>query len=233
MSKGQPFFFDTNVFDADSHEEPDDSEDALKYTEDQLALARNASFNEGKKAGVTATQASIEKDVLVVAQKIAANVQALQECEQKRREVYEAEAVHLAYCIVAKVFPVLFDQIGQETLLSSMRDILATQNTKHPIQVNINPDLLDPLQERLEHLTAKGAAHLSLVPSSAVPRHECRLEWPHGGAILAPEETAGKILALLQETLADHGISVQNRVQQQNAENSPEDKPDEDTGDSP
>lgn len=208
MTKGRPFYFDSNVFDAVEHPSAEELEKAPKYTDDQLALARSASYNDGKKAGFTEAQNNINKDIQNILQKIEGHISKLFAVESVRFERYESEAVHLSYKIIKKMFPMLFKKIGDEHLCDLMKNVILEQKSINTMDIQVHSDLASQLQDHICGLSQNLGKSITISPSSTLPRNDCTLNWAYGGAILAPEKTADKILLLLQETLADQGITV-------------------------
>lgn len=208
MTKGRPFYFDSNVFDAVEEPQPEDLENAPKYTDDQLALARSAAFNDGKRAGLAEAQSGIEKEIQQILVKIDDHIAKLFAVESVRYERYEAEAVHLSYHIIRKIFPLLFNQIGEEHLQQLIANVIAEQKSIADMHITVHSDIAPTLDQYLDKLPERLAKSVKVIPSSTLPRNDCNIGWDYGGAILAPEKTAAKILALLQETLADQGINV-------------------------
>lgn len=207
-NKGRPFYFDSNLFDAVGQPTTEELEKLLKYTDDQLALARSAAFNDGKKAGFTEAQNNIDKETQAILQKIEGHIAKLFAVESVRYERYEAEAVHLSYQIIKKIFPMLFEKIGDDLLQELMKNVIIDQKSISSLDIKVHTDIAPQVQEHIAGLTEKHGKTIMLSPSSSVPRNDCFLSWNYGGAILAPEKTAHKILLLLQETLADQGITV-------------------------
>lgn len=212
MTKGRPFYFDANVFDAVEQPSAEELAKAPKYTEDQMALARSAAFNDGKKAGFTESQNAIEKEIQGLLTKIESHANKLFSVESVRYERYEAEAVHLSYQIVKKIFPLLFEKIGEEQLQIMVKDLIASQKSTRAIDLHVHTDIAPVLQEYLASLSSKNGKTFTITASPSIPKNDCNLSWDYGGAVLAPEKTAHKILLLMQEALADQGITVHDEV---------------------
>lgn len=207
MNKGRPFFFDSHIFDPLSQPSAEELEKAPKYTEEQMMLARSAAFNDGKKAGISEVQNSIEKEISAYLLKIEAHLTKLYAVESVRFERYEAEAVHLSYQILKYLFPLLFYKIGEDQLFALLKEAITSQKSDCPLEITVHEDKFNSVKDYLEN-SIEREGKITISSSSSVEKNDCLVNWGYGGAILAPEKAATKILSLMKEALAECEISV-------------------------
>lgn len=206
--KGQPFLFDHHVFDEDGQISLKSKGPPLEFTAPDMEAARKAAFEEGKKAGIAEGQAGMIRQILTVAQSIKQNTSLLFAAEDERKALFEAEAVHLTYCIIEKLFPVLNRKAGLEDLRARLSDIIQAGLQGRALKIEVPPTLTDEIRKYLDQEGMNDASGFNIVSSPALHGTECRVSWNDGGAIHEPIEIAGKILVIFQETLAAKGIPV-------------------------
>ncbi|MDH5722200.1 MAG: hypothetical protein OEY94_02625 [Alphaproteobacteria bacterium] len=210
--KGQPFFFDENYFDDDSPLKlrEDDQALELKYTDDDLEIAKNTAYAKGKKDGLAESKESIENQCLKMIERTLNQIATLMQAEDERNKRYEAETTHLTMHILKKVFPVFFDKAGLEELQALIKKTLETCPTANEITLTVHSDIRPQIEGYLHKTDSLQKKNIKIVSSDDMNTIESRLSWPDGGAILAPQKVAGQILDLLTETLAAENITVDN-----------------------
>ena len=67
--KGQPFFFDANVFDDDSQLSEEELAAQPEFTRDEMEQAKASSFEEGKKAGFKDSEDGLTNRMLGILQR--------------------------------------------------------------------------------------------------------------------------------------------------------------------
>lgn len=207
MSTGEPFFFDQNVFDSDDpHAYEEQKPEKPEYTASELEAAKAQAFEEGKRAGVQENEASLTQSVLGLLQKVDRDMNVLRAAEQDRIEKFETETLHLTRTIVAKLFPVLNQVHGQDELHQSVLNILQTHSNIEVLKLEVHGDILPPLKGFLEQQDA--GKNIALSTDSALSMDEFKLEWPDGGLIVKRLEMVDEILAIMQEALAERGVTV-------------------------
>ncbi|MCB1592900.1 MAG: hypothetical protein KDI90_10670 [Alphaproteobacteria bacterium] len=206
--KGQPFLFDHHVFDEDGQISIKDKGPPLEFTAPDLEKAREDSYEKGRKAGFAEGQDGMVRQILTLAQSIKQNASLLFAAEDERKALYEAEALHLSYSVIRKVFPVLYREAGLEDLRERMAEIVRAGVTDRALKIEVSQTLSEDMEKHFakEGMTEDAGYHL--VPSPDLKGTACRVSWSDGGAIHDPGEIARKILGIFQETLAAKGIPV-------------------------
>ncbi len=211
MSTGEPFFFDQHVFDSDDpHAYEEQKPEKPEFTASELDAAKAQAFEEGKRAGVQENEASLTQSVLGLLQKVDRDMNVLRVAEQDRIQKFEAEALHLTHSIISKIFPVLNKTHGQEELQNMIASTLESQRSIEKLSLEVHGDMLPPLKVFLEQQDA--GKNIALSSNSALGLDEFRITWPDGGLIVNRLDMVDEILTMIQETLAERGVTVHDNM---------------------
>ena len=207
---GKPFYFDANVFDKDNIEEEHDlpKPPEPKYTDDELETAKRKAFEEGRKNGFQDGAQSVVKDILKTVQKIDQTIPILLSKEEERNILFETEAVHLAYQILEKLFPIYFDQYGFDELKKIMKDTVLEQRNTPSLTIEIHENYIGEIQKYFEEMQSHVNKNISFKSNPMLQKFECHIKWSNGGAIIHQKQIADKIMTIMQEALAEHNITV-------------------------
>lgn len=206
--KGQPFFFDQNVFDEHGRMTAKNKGPPVEFTAPDLEKAKAESYEQGRKAGVAEGQAGLTKQVLALVQSIRQNSSLLFAAEDERKALYEAEALNLTYSIVRKIFPLLSHHSGIADVREKLREIVAAGLKSNTLVIEVPAALAEETRRFLEQEKMTPETGFVLTPSPSLRGTECRLSWADGGAIHDPKNIALKIFSILEETLAARGVTV-------------------------
>ena len=206
--KGQPFFFDLNVFDEQGRMTSKNKGPPLEFTAPDMEKARAEAFEEGRKAGFTEGQGGLIKQILNLMQNIRQNSSLLFAAEDERKALYEAEALNLTYSIVRKIYPLLYRHSGLDDVREKLKEIVAADLKGHSLIIEVPASLAEETEKFLKQEQMTPEAGYQLVASPTLRGTECTLRWADGGAIHDPKNIALKIFSILEETLAARGITV-------------------------
>jgi flagellar assembly protein FliH len=200
--KAKKFLFDVNNFDAPEIEE-DLPPPPPMFSEDELAQAKATSFDQGRAAGRGEADASREKYVAGVMDKVSAKLDELLNAETARAAAYEAEVVALAASIFAKLFPGLNERHGLAEIERVVADVLESQSEQPEIVLEVGPDDAEEVRAYIDGTDrgarSKGACRVQ--PNPALGKGDCRMYWNDGGAIRDIAGLTAQIAARLDETL--------------------------------
>lgn len=217
--KGQPFFFDKNIFDEDAPSSPAEEEKApIEFTRDDIAREKQKSFEEGKKAGRQEAEQGKTQSLLALLQKIEKNIKTLSSAETERNSIYETDAVHLSLCTLRKLFPVLNEKHGIDELKSGLEKALSSYSTPDSLYIELHENTASALQEHIKQLEENTQKTITVKTSSELQEQEFRISWPKGGIINNREKIAQKAFDLITEALAERGINVHHDDDTSNTE---------------
>ncbi len=206
--KGQPFFFDQNIFDEHGRMTAKNKGPPLEFTAPDLEKAKSEAYEQGRKAGFAEGQAGLTKQVLALVQSIRQNSSLLFAAEDERKAIYEAEALNLTYSIIRKIFPLLSRHSGIEDVREKLREIVAAGLKSNTLIIEVPAALAEETRKFMEQERMTPETGFVLSPSPSLRGTECRLSWADGGALHDPKNIALKIFSILEETLAARGITV-------------------------
>ena len=206
--KGQPFFFDSNIFDDDHQLSEEEIAAQPEFTQDQMAQAQKAAFEEGKKVGFKESEDGITSKMLGILQRIGQDISVLFSAEDKRNKIYEEEALHLTVKLFTKAFPSYMKKYGHEELKAIIIAALSDNMTPEKISISLNKDLHEALSVFLKTQEDILNKQISLKTDNELSDNDCRIGWPGGGVICNRDATIEKIFDILNQSLAERGISL-------------------------
>ena len=206
--KGQPFFFDENIFDEDDPRQGVAEEEVQKpeFTKDELQAARDAAYQEGIKAGYAQSEADLTQKMLTVLNQAHAQVQALFIAEQERIERYESEAAHLSFKAMKKVFPLLATHYEEQELKQAVIAALKPYRDAPTLQLKCAHNMSDALSGFIKENMPELSKRIDFIEDSTLSKGVCHILWAEGGVIVNRDEITQKIFAIMEETLAERGI---------------------------
>lgn len=178
MSDAKKFLFDTNDF--------NDAQAAAEnmYSEEQVRLAREQSFAEGRADGVRETRAQQEEQMILLLEKTLTGVNALAAAEDARDIVSTAQAVKAALQVVRNVLPKLAAQTGLAEIENMILQSIDARKDEPRIAVTVPSLHLEALKARIDKLAIERGygGRVILLGDDALPPADCRVEWADGGA---------------------------------------------------
>jgi len=178
MSDAKKFLFDTNDF--------NDAQAAAEniYSEEQVRLAREQSFAEGRADGVRETRAQQEEQMILLLEKTLTGVNALAAAEDARDIVSTVQAVKAALQVVRNVLPKLAAQTGLAEIENMILQSIDARKDEPRIAVTVPSFHLEALKTRIDKLAIERGygGRVILLGDDALPPADCRVEWADGGA---------------------------------------------------
>lgn len=180
MEKAKKFLFDTHDFDEETPEE----EEKPTFSEDQLLLAKEKAFEDGRQAGLNESREQKETAILAAVQQMAGQIDALTQAEDIREVSKCRDTVHLTSRIIKKILPQLSKKTGLDEIEHLILQSLEQRHDEPRIAIMVNPALLDNFRERIDHIAnEKGfAGKVILLADDDLKETDCRVEWANGGA---------------------------------------------------
>lgn len=206
--KTQPFLFDANIFDEDLPLPEEDIEKLPTFTNEEMENAKIDAFEKGKEAGFSQSQESITQNMMVLLEKIEKDIDILFSSEDKRLRKYEQNATYLATEIFTKAFPVYMKTHGMEELQRAVSEALSHHMIPKEIHINVNEAIIEPFKKLIKEHTASLQKQVTFETDPSLPEYACRISWPDGGLICDRNTLAEKIFNILNQSLAQRGISL-------------------------
>jgi flagellar assembly protein FliH len=154
------------------------------YTEDQLLLAKNQSFAQGKTEGAADARKEQGERLLELLQKFLAHADHLAKNEDRREIENSAESIKLVMRVAHKLLPRFASQFALSEIQNVILQALEARRDEPRIAVTVPTAHLDALKEKIDAIALeKGyAGKVILVADDSMALTDCRVEWADGGA---------------------------------------------------
>jgi len=166
------------------HEEPVEPEIVIPtYSEEQIKESRNEGFDEGKELGINEAAEAMECKINEALGHMSEHFEDMfRKQKQANAEVFQ-DAIDVAVGLVKKCFPGLNERTGVNEIEIMMTELLSQIIDEPRVQVHIHPDLIDPLQQRIDGIAADThfEGRIVLLGDDEIQPGDCRIEWQDGG----------------------------------------------------
>ncbi len=178
----QRFLFETS-FDTEAIGAEEEAAEPT-FSLEEMEAAREAAYAEGDAAGRQDVVNGIEKQLLNGLGRLVEQMAALSEEQALYQEGLTARSVELALKALRKMFPALAERQGLVEIEAVLAECLQEARTEPRISIRIAGPLVEPLQERVDALSA-AAGHegtITILADDTLGDSDCRVEWAQGGA---------------------------------------------------
>jgi flagellar assembly protein FliH len=223
------FMFDINDFNDDVEEEEEEEVEPPPptFSEEELANAKQKSYDDGFKRAAHEAEQSREKQVSEYCGLITQHVTDLFSQEEERVKIYETEAVKLSEAIFKQIFPVMNAQHGLEEIKAVIVDVLERHYENPSITITVPDEYLGDIDEFLKtRLDDALAKRITVNSNDKLGLSDCKVSWNNGGARRSATIMAENIKQQLQQMLAEQSDITHN--EERESEHSPDtslDKP--------
>jgi flagellar assembly protein FliH len=208
VENDRKFLFDLNIFDAPPEEEEIIIEEELPpppptFSEEELAMAKEISFEQGRQQGIREQQESREQFVAQFLEIIAENFSQLFASETIREKIYEKESLTLALASLDLLFPLLDEKIGHAEIHKVVEKTLTDHRKTKEISIYVPTGLKGEIESLINRLRENEHDEVMwrVMEEADLPAGGCRLEWSDGGAVRNPAKTAREIRTRIEELL--------------------------------
>jgi flagellar assembly protein FliH len=180
IADAKKFMFDNNDF----NKKKIFVEEAVTYSEEQMALAKNHSFAQGKAEGLKEAHARQEERLAEILLKMSGYVEKLTAAEDRREVEKSITAAKLSLRITHKLLPQFAQKYAIEEIKHVIIQALEVRRDEPRIAVTVPTIHLDALKERIDAVAIeKGyAGKVILIADDNLAPSDCRVEWADGGA---------------------------------------------------
>lgn len=154
------------------------------FSEEELQLARESAFEEGRQFGLTEAAESSARMLAMAMAGIAAGVETLRVQQEELGDTNVRTAVRVAMAVLKKVLPGACEKYAFEEVARVVEECVGHVLDEPRIVVRVSADLTDPIRDRLEVIAAdQGFQGRVVVQADArLAPGDCRVEWTDGGA---------------------------------------------------
>jgi flagellar assembly protein FliH len=207
MSKDKKFLFDVNIFDAPPKEEivEDLPPPPPVYSEEELAVAKDMAFEQGRQQGQKEQVESREQYVAVTLDTIAQNFSKLFAAETIRESIFEKESLRLAIATLDVLYPSLETRIGVDEVHKIIEKTLVDHRKTKEITIRVSTGLKGEIETMITRIRREEHEEVlwRVLEDSALAAGECALEWSDGGAVRDSVRTARDIRKNLENLLGE------------------------------
>lgn len=178
MSELKKFLFDTNDFNDEAIIAAENA-----YTEEQLLLAKEQGFAQGKEEGVQQTRAQQEERIAHLLQNSLAYIDALIAMENRREVEKHLQALDIALKVINKTVPAIAKEKALEEIETNIKANLKIRKDEKLINIYVPQEHLEQLQKRInDEISQKGySTQINIVGDAGLATTDCRMEWVNGG----------------------------------------------------
>ncbi|WP_188577493.1 FliH/SctL family protein [Tistrella bauzanensis] len=172
------------------------------FSEAELAAARNAAFDEGRRAGVAQALAAIEQQTLQAVQRLERQTAEAIAGWHTALDSHTGDLVMLARAIAVKIG--CTDEVRLDRIETMLRDCIAGIAETGDAVLQVHPSMEAPMAERVAPiLAAEGVlGQCRVVADAGLASGDARLIWPGGMAMLSRDEIVGRIDEAIAEQTA-------------------------------
>ena len=171
-------------------DEPADEEEDLPlppapmFSEDELAHAREQSFDAGRRVGQEEAARSAEQLAVNALEHLAAGLADLARSQAEFNDTVMRSAVQVALTVTRKVLPATARQNASAEIETLVQECVAGLLDEPRVQVRVHPELMEPLRPRLEQVASEVGfeGRLTVTADPRLGPDDCRIEWGGGGA---------------------------------------------------
>ncbi len=197
MAKPQKYMFDLD-FDHPTPAEPRATEAEVEpeapeepeppppptFTEEELAIARDSAYAEGRDSGRAEAMETLEQATAAALTAITGHMDALFRRQEEANDANARNAVRVAMAVLRKILPAACEKHAFDEVAKVIEEVVGHILDEPRIIVRLAAALVDPVRDRLEAV-AQAHGFEGRVVVQADPRlaaGDCRVEWTDGGA---------------------------------------------------
>ncbi len=179
------------------------------FSEEELNLAREAAFDEGRGKGFTEGQEDAGLRIAQAIEALIASLPSLSQEQDRANEIILKDAVKLAIAVVKRALPAMAETHAFDEVSKVVADLVPHLLDEPRIIVRVALPLVESIRAHLEQLANQAGFEGRIVvqEDERVALGDCKLEWADGGG----ERDLGRLMAdmdqIVERALASAGQS--------------------------
>ncbi len=192
------------------------SASSVMFSEEELNLARDGAYEEGRQAGQAEATETTERQTAGALLTIATRMDELASRQAEANDEALRNAVRVAQAVLKKILPAACETHGFEEVTRVVEDVVGHLLDEPRIIVRVAAGLIEAVQGRLEAAAeSHGFEGRVVVQADArLQPGDCRVEWTDGGA----ERDLARLLAEVDATIERSLAPPERRVASAEAE---------------
>lgn len=154
------------------------------FSEEELTLAREQAYEQGRQAGQQEAAQSQEQMIGMALATAAHHLQALGAAQAADAEEGTRQGAAIAVAMVRKLHPEFVRRFGLDEIEAAVLDCLRHLDRTPKVTIKVAPALAEAVKEKVKGLAERAAfdGKLGVVGDSSLTPGDCRVEWGDGGA---------------------------------------------------
>ncbi|MEX0694763.1 MAG: FliH/SctL family protein [Rhodospirillales bacterium] len=175
------------------------------FSEEELEQARAESFEAGKEEGRKEAAGTTEQRLLEAIESAVGQLNSLYSAQREANHEIGREMIAVSTAIAKKMFPDLNARNALGEVERVVQETLKAITEEPRIQIMVNPELREPLTERLGTMTHRAGfeGKVFVNPDPTMPLGDCRIEWSNGAAVRDADTLWEMIEGIIEHNL--HG----------------------------
>lgn len=177
---------------------------ANMFSEEELSLARDAAFEEGRQVGLAESIEMVERQIASALTALSNHMDAVFRTQEQANDTNARNAVRVAMTVLGKVLPAACEKHAFEEVAKVVEECVAHILDEPRIIVRVAAGLVQPVRERLEAVVASQGFEGRVVihGDARLAPGDCRVEWADGGAERDGTRLMQEIDAIVERALA-------------------------------
>jgi len=154
------------------------------FSEEELTLAREQAYDQGRQAGHQEAAQSLEQMTGMALATAAHHLQALGAAQAADAEELARQSAAIATAMVRKLHPEFARRFGLAEIEAAVLDCLSHLDRTPKVTIKVAPEMAEAVKEKVEGLAERAAfdGKLGVVGDPSLAPGDCRVEWGDGGA---------------------------------------------------
>lgn len=154
------------------------------FSEEELATARTAAFEEGRQAGLTEANSQINNQTNAHLQLITAQLAVLHDKQQLANETHAATLAQITGEILSKLLPFYAQSNGAEEIITFVRDCLSPILDDSRVIIRLAEDIKEHLSDQLNQVGEEAGfeGRLRIIGDASIGLSDAKVEWDGGSA---------------------------------------------------
>ncbi|MBC8270369.1 MAG: hypothetical protein H8E36_16645 [Rhodospirillaceae bacterium] len=165
-------------------EEPEEEIIVPTFSEEELELARQQAFEDGKKEGLAATTETLTKQINETLALIDQKLMIAFQTQDAANDVIGRSALSVAKGICAKMLPALAEKYAFDEVERVITSVFAKLLEQPSATITVHSSLKEPIEQRINELSVgKGyEGKITLNADQSMEPSDCMVEWFNGGS---------------------------------------------------
>lgn len=174
------------------------------FTEEELSLARDSAFEQGRQAGLTEAGEATDRMMATALASLSTQMDAVFRGQEAANDTNSRNAVKVALAVMRKVLPAACEKYAFDEVARVVEEVVAHILDEPRIIVRVAALLVEPVQERLEAVAERQGFEGRVVVQAdgRLAPGDARVEWTDGGAERDQARLLDDIEATVERSLA-------------------------------